>query len=536
MLGRAAEQKGDFERALDGLPQGLLRTAAERRRRRCTGCHLATPDVRSASRRDKVKLRSRTRRGAVQRQSAGRRRAPRFEPLARVMRRRRRETGRAPTRRVRLLPRSLPRRPRQRSHRSLTTARDEDEARLLSPERDPRSRRPGHLRAALALNWSTTSRRARGPRRRSTISRRITFATMTKTRRTVSSASMAANFPRGRYGERVAWRIGWRAYRQGSYREAAETFERAAAAFPRADNRPGWLYWSARARDLLNESTHRRSSATRSSSPTTKTPTTAGSRGRRSAGVGRCRRPSCPLALATSGGLVDADPLPTDALIRELVSLQLYDDALREVQYAQRQWGDSPQLQATTAFIRHNQGLTLARRGAVQRRSRCHHHDAPRVSAVHGRRWREDLPAEVLRIIFPLDYWPLITKYSKLHNLDPYLVAALMAQESTFTAEIRSSANAYGLMQLIPSTGSRYAKKLGIRNFSTADADRSGDQHPAGHRVLQGPDGAIRRRALRAGRLQRRRGARAAAGSTSVRRCRPTSSPTTFRSPRRRRT
>jgi soluble lytic murein transglycosylase len=43
-----------------------------------------------------------------------------------------------------------------------------------------------------------------------------------------------------------------------------------------------------------------------------------------------------------------------------------------------------------------------------------------------------------------------------------------MAQESTFTAEIRSSANAYGLMQLIPSTGRRYAKKLGIRNFSTS--------------------------------------------------------------------
>jgi soluble lytic murein transglycosylase len=43
-----------------------------------------------------------------------------------------------------------------------------------------------------------------------------------------------------------------------------------------------------------------------------------------------------------------------------------------------------------------------------------------------------------------------------------------MAQESTFTAEIRSSANAYGLMQIIPSTGRLYARKLGIRAFSTA--------------------------------------------------------------------
>jgi hypothetical protein len=43
-----------------------------------------------------------------------------------------------------------------------------------------------------------------------------------------------------------------------------------------------------------------------------------------------------------------------------------------------------------------------------------------------------------------------------------------MAQESTFTAEIRSHANAYGLMQIIPGTGRRYARKLGISGFKTA--------------------------------------------------------------------
>ena len=74
----------------------------------------------------------------------------------------------------------------------------------------------------------------------------------------------------------------------------------------------------------------------------------------------------------------------------------------------------------------------------------------------------------MLRIIFPLDYWPLITKYSTLHELDPYLIAALMAQESTFTAEIRSPANAYGLMQMIPAPAARYARKLGIKPFTTA--------------------------------------------------------------------
>jgi len=137
------------------------------------------------------------------------------------------------------------------------------------------------------------------------------------------------------------------------------------------------------------------------------------------------------------------------------------------VQYAQRVWGDSAALQATTAWIRNRQGLGLraqerfnAVRGAITLMRRAY----PQFLAAGG----EDLPPDVLQVIYPLDYWPLIQKYSRMHDLDPYLITALMAQESTFTAEIRSSANARGLMQLMPSTGRTYARKLGMRSFSTA--------------------------------------------------------------------
>src|ERR1041385_3267824 len=84
----------------------------------------------------------------------------------------------------------------------------------------------------------------------------------------------------------------------------------------------------------------------------------------------------------------------------------------------------------------------------------------------------ERLPPAVLEVIFPLDYWALIDKYSKANDLDPYLMAALIAQESTFTADVRSGANAYGLMQLLPTTGRVYASKLGIRPFSTSSLTR----------------------------------------------------------------
>jgi soluble lytic murein transglycosylase len=56
-------------------------------------------------------------------------------------------------------------------------------------------------------------------------------------------------------------------------------------------------------------------------------------------------------------------------------------------------------------------------------------------------------------------------------GLDPYLVAALVAQESTFDAGARSVANARGLMQILPSTGRQLARAEGIRRFRTSQLE-----------------------------------------------------------------
>jgi soluble lytic murein transglycosylase len=271
-------------------------------------------------------------------------------------------------------------------------------------------------------------------------------------------------FPRHRYSERAAWKVGWRAYLAGRYAEVAEIFESAASTFPRADYRPSWLYWSGRARDragdqqTANERYHLAATDYRN--------TYYGRLAMRilaPRGVPAVQ----PTVAPASGEDVPSPMVPTEDLIRELARLELYDDALREVEYARQAWGDSPRLEATVAWVRHQQGLSLrgmerfaALRGAINTMRRAY----PQFMAAGG----EDLPPDVLRIIFPLDYWTLIRKYSDLHRLDPYLIAALMAQESTFTPEIRSSANAYGLMQIIPATGRQLARTLGIRRFATS--------------------------------------------------------------------
>jgi soluble lytic murein transglycosylase len=269
-------------------------------------------------------------------------------------------------------------------------------------------------------------------------------------------------FPQHRHAERAAWKAGWFSYRNGRFSETVEIFETAAGRFPRGDNRPAWLYWSGRARDQLGDS-----AGANARYRLAVTDYQNSYYGRLAARMLEKRGDAPVPRTATAASGAPASDLANADLIRALAAAGLYEDALREVQYAQRVWGDSPQLQATSAWIRHRHGLGLsgmerftALRGAITTMRRAY----PQFMAAGG----EQLPPDVLRIIFPLDFWPLITKYAKAHDLDPYLLAALMAQESTFTPEIRSAANAYGLMQVIPATGRTVARQLGIRRFSTA--------------------------------------------------------------------
>jgi len=63
---------------------------------------------------------------------------------------------------------------------------------------------------------------------------------------------------------------------------------------------------------------------------------------------------------------------------------------------------------------------------------------------------------------FPLAYWDSIQQKAQDSGMDPYLILALIRQESLFDARARSPAFALGLMQLLPSTASRMAKQIGM--------------------------------------------------------------------------
>lgn len=66
---------------------------------------------------------------------------------------------------------------------------------------------------------------------------------------------------------------------------------------------------------------------------------------------------------------------------------------------------------------------------------------------------------------YPMHFQAEITSSAKEFRLDPLFVATVIREESRFRPHIRSSVGAVGLMQLMPTTATWGAKKLGMKGF-----------------------------------------------------------------------
>ncbi len=73
------------------------------------------------------------------------------------------------------------------------------------------------------------------------------------------------------------------------------------------------------------------------------------------------------------------------------------------------------------------------------------------------------LPNFLSGIFFPRAYEDLVSAYSREQEVDPALVQALIREESFFRSDVRSPANAYGLMQLLHGTARQVANGSGLK-------------------------------------------------------------------------
>ncbi|CAN5895525.1 hypothetical protein BH23GEM9_BH23GEM9_30980 [soil metagenome] len=74
----------------------------------------------------------------------------------------------------------------------------------------------------------------------------------------------------------------------------------------------------------------------------------------------------------------------------------------------------------------------------------------------------------LLMLVYPFPFRDDVMRHARAHDLDPYLVAGLIRQESMFNPSARSPVGALGLMQVMPNTGATVARALGVTGFQTA--------------------------------------------------------------------
>lgn len=151
-------------------------------------------------------------------------------------------------------------------------------------------------------------------------------------------------------------------------------------------------------------------------------------------------------------------------VIPALLYLRMYDEAANDLQSITE---ETLVLLNVNSKDRQGKYLTLAYlAGLGENFATATYYSELFVKSVQDRNAIYAAPEEVKRALFPMPYYEPVYRFSVQRNLDPFLVLAIMRQESKFKRFARSPAFARGLMQLIPSTATRLASDLGLRGFS----------------------------------------------------------------------
>lgn len=136
--------------------------------------------------------------------------------------------------------------------------------------------------------------------------------------------------------------------------------------------------------------------------------------------------------------------------VHELQELGLSNEALLELQEVFRRFGSDPQaFHALVKLSIQVKAYDLGIRVAIR-------HFGERL-----RKGELSKTSEVWTGAFPIGYQAMIQGMAPQH-VDPYLVAGLIREESLYNSRALSTVGAMGLMQLMPDTAKRVARKVGM--------------------------------------------------------------------------
>jgi len=268
---------------------------------------------------------------------------------------------------------------------------------------------------------------------------------------------VVAQFPAGRYVMQAHWRMAWVGYLE-QRAEAATLFEEHLRRFPNMLYTENALYWLGRTAEHNGKPDVARTYYLKSVERYPQTYFGAQSAARLRA-IGS--EPTAPVELlllvSTPSPLPALDaPIPPAAAGRWARAM-----ALRSIAF-----DASAELELRAAYATTGASRLLweAARSALDSGRY-----GPAVLAVRQAfpqleaRKFDEVPVEVWRIVYPLPYESSLRAHADRHEVDPMLVAGLIRQESVFQPDAVSRAGAIGLMQVLPKTGKKLARREKVR-------------------------------------------------------------------------
>lgn len=276
-------------------------------------------------------------------------------------------------------------------------------------------------------------------------------------------STLVSHFPHSVYAPSAHWRAAWLSYRLRRMPDAARMFDEQITTYPGGTEIPGALYWRGRLYEDVENNPGQALNYYKALNAAYVNSYYAMLARQRVASLGTRATAGDPSPVLASvravedPHLIDAVPEDDPHLIKaKLLANAALNEYIRpEIQLSATagQWGALAEAQIYQSFGENARALQAMKRSKV-----------PFFSLPVS-----EVPVAYWQLVFPRPYWQQLAGYAQTQGLDPYLVTSLVRQESEFNPGAVSRANAYGLMQLLPSTGKQMAKEQGERHFNASE-------------------------------------------------------------------
>jgi soluble lytic murein transglycosylase-like protein len=252
----------------------------------------------------------------------------------------------------------------------------------------------------------------------------------------------------GNEGENI-WTLGWTYFRAGRYDDALNTFARYAKQYPDGDYLSNSLFWSAKIHERHGNVAARDAALHELEAAYPYSYFSYRAR----AIIGEPML--APNEIANGNVFPDVDLAaanePRLGSVRELAWLNLYREATREMKSIAAAYPTNLGMQFMLADLYVQGGEPFSANNVLQRKFR--------QFVRHG---GTGVPHRFWEILFPLNYWDTIKTEAEQRQIDPYLIASIIRQETGFEPTTVSNADAIGIMQIMPAEAASIATRAGL--------------------------------------------------------------------------